>query len=281
MTQETKLPPLPTTEHWLKETYTAAQMSEYARAAVALNASEWQSMESAPKDGRPMLGIHHGSSRAFEMYRGPYGWWLDTKDRKRDPSHWMPMPPPPDHFRDVTKMVSAASAEPARVPSDVWTLIEKYADAVAQYNEAIRIDVGTDKAGADCLAVEQELRAMLERYGQHQPVSTTQMRPDIADLAREGMEVHAKIPNSPEYRVCAEIVRLADAAVTQQPPGISVELLDDREALLRALADCRDLLVAPAPGSQTEELWIDAMSDPLATPAYLRAALAQKEADHG
>lgn len=29
-----KLPPLPVIEHWLRETYTAAQMREYARAAV-------------------------------------------------------------------------------------------------------------------------------------------------------------------------------------------------------------------------------------------------------
>lgn len=93
--------------------YQESVLVAYARAAVTLSAPRWQPIETAPKDGRPVLGIHHGSSRAFEMYRGPHGWWLDTKDRRRDPSYWMPMPPPPDHFRDATKMVSAASAEPA------------------------------------------------------------------------------------------------------------------------------------------------------------------------
>jgi len=43
---------------------------------------------------------------------------------------------------------------------------------------------------------------------------------DIVETAREGMEVHEDIINSPEYRVCAELVRLSDAyetLLTQHP----------------------------------------------------------------
>jgi len=42
-----------------------------------------------------------------------------------------------------------------------WALIERYADAVCEYNTALRIDVGVDKAGAECLSVEMELRVHL------------------------------------------------------------------------------------------------------------------------
>ncbi len=44
----------------------------------------------------------------------------------------------------------------------IWPLVEKYADAVSLYNEAVRIDVGITKVGNACLSVEKELRALLE-----------------------------------------------------------------------------------------------------------------------
>jgi len=43
---------------------------------------------------------------------------------------------------------------------------------------------------------------------------------NIVETARDGMEVHEQIQNSPEYMVCAELVRLADAyetLLTQHP----------------------------------------------------------------
>lgn len=255
--------------------YQESVLVAYARAAVTLSAPRWQPIETAPKDGRPVLGIHHGSSRAFEMYRGPHGWWLDTKDRRRDPSYWMPMPPPPDHFRDATKMVSAASAEPARVPSDVWTLIEKYSDAVAQYNEAVRIDVGIDKAGAYCLAVEQELRALLERYGRvavsAEPETRTETPAEhIARDMREG-----RFPSRSEPKVVA--------ASVQQPSGNSGGLpvvnqqsstADERAAFEQwAMFSARlHRKGAKYSSSVTQFAWFAWQA---------RAALAQKEADHG
>ncbi len=145
--------------------YQESVLVAYARAAMKLNAPQWQPIETAPKDGRPVLGIHHGSSRAFEMYRGPHGWWLDTKDRRRDPSYWMPMPPPPDHFRDATKMVSAASAEPARMSNDFSLPNALWEAAQLAKGEFI----------ADAII---RIRALLERYGQHQPVGSADQLPD-------------------------------------------------------------------------------------------------------
>lgn len=66
------------------------------RAAIeTYQRQQWQPIETAPKDGRVMLG-RHGRQRPFAMYRGPHGDWLDEKDRVRDPSHWAAMPPAHD-----------------------------------------------------------------------------------------------------------------------------------------------------------------------------------------
>lgn len=55
---------------------------------------------------------------------------------------------------------AAQAVAPDALPS-VWSLIERYADAVYEYNAALRIDVSVDKFGAKCLAIEKQLRAAL------------------------------------------------------------------------------------------------------------------------
>lgn len=61
---------------------------------------------------------------------------------------------------DALKLARDALQSPtSRGPT--WALIENYADAVCEYNAAVRIDVGIDKAGAECLRIEKELRAHL------------------------------------------------------------------------------------------------------------------------
>lgn len=66
--------------------------------------SEWQTIESAPRDGTPVLVAE----------RGPNGWWIDVGENMYDisdgpdkwrgressnvtcePTHWMPLPEPP------------------------------------------------------------------------------------------------------------------------------------------------------------------------------------------
>jgi len=106
MSNDIKLPPLPEADSSMTiivagcaaeiDTFRASTMDAYARAAIkAYQRQQWQPIETAPQDGRVVLGVH-GRQRPFEMYRGPHGDWLDAKDRVRDPSHWMPLPPAPD-----------------------------------------------------------------------------------------------------------------------------------------------------------------------------------------
>jgi len=72
--------------------------------------SEWQPIETAPKDGEPILvwapnwGAHGGHVVARWWVRSS-GWIVDEWDRDPpgyvdattlDPAHWMPLPAPPE-----------------------------------------------------------------------------------------------------------------------------------------------------------------------------------------
>lgn len=57
--------------------------------------SEWQPIETAPKDGTELLCYVRNKSHGdiydiAEWWNG--GWWWDWCD---DPTHWMPLPPAP------------------------------------------------------------------------------------------------------------------------------------------------------------------------------------------
>jgi hypothetical protein len=98
-----------------------------------------------------------------------------------------------DYLRDTTKMV----------PNDVWVLIEKYADAVTKFNEAVRAvsspDAGIDEAEAGCLTTERELRALLSRYSSSQP---TESRRDVL------MSVLGKLNSNPYNLTKAECINV-------------------------------------------------------------------------
>lgn len=71
--------------------------------------SEWQPIETAPKDGTRVLAYWpdcygNGSACAVESWFGPWGkgnadqtWQspFEWADGHNDPTHWMPLPPPP------------------------------------------------------------------------------------------------------------------------------------------------------------------------------------------
>jgi hypothetical protein len=63
----------------------------------------------------------------------------------------------PEDFKPMNNPIPSQEATAERV----WSLVERYADSVCDYNTAVRIDVGINKAGAECLAIEKELRAAL------------------------------------------------------------------------------------------------------------------------
>lgn len=56
------------------------------------------------------------------------------------------------------------------------------------------------------------------------------------------------------------------------------ELKKQNDALIAALAKCRDLVAIPPPGDPLENDWIAAMADPLAVPGLLQAAYAKQKA---
>lgn len=67
--------------------------------------NNWRTMETAPKDGTPVLG-YDGWTMNTIRYVQPYhrvgrGWWalVDGGPYADDvdwfPTHWMPLPPPP------------------------------------------------------------------------------------------------------------------------------------------------------------------------------------------
>ena len=62
--------------------------------ASAHETSDWQSIETAPKDGRwILLGSAHCCCVGY--YRSDVASWLDQRNQIRDPTHWMPLPKPP------------------------------------------------------------------------------------------------------------------------------------------------------------------------------------------
>jgi hypothetical protein len=60
--------------------------------------SEWQPIETAPKDGTPVLAfIGDGDGAAVLGWSAGCREWQDYNGSspRYDPTHWMPLPPPP------------------------------------------------------------------------------------------------------------------------------------------------------------------------------------------
>ena len=68
--------------------------------------SEWQPIETAPRDGKPILGWCKWEEAAAVVYwhaayRGSERWWnllvcgSHAEDGEWTPTHWMPLPEPP------------------------------------------------------------------------------------------------------------------------------------------------------------------------------------------
>lgn len=58
---------------------------------------EWRTIESAPKDGTPILTFSEG--RQATCLWCEFDWWdmwpFDVEETNWNPSHWMPLPIPP------------------------------------------------------------------------------------------------------------------------------------------------------------------------------------------
>jgi hypothetical protein len=69
----------------------------------------WQPIETAPRDGTRILVWWRGRrsqtmvriSRCTQPHGSPYVWVTDGTGRDTlEPTHWMPLPPPPEGARD-------------------------------------------------------------------------------------------------------------------------------------------------------------------------------------
>ena len=67
--------------------------------------SEWQPIETAPKDGTRVLASQSGhvfTARWAPGFAAVYpggggpGWYDEILDRRAQPTHWMPLPAPPN-----------------------------------------------------------------------------------------------------------------------------------------------------------------------------------------
>lgn len=65
--------------------------------------SEWQPIETAPRDGTPILAYNSmlGSyNTAYLNGEFPCGFWGRLGQWYPQPTHWMPLPPPPARQED-------------------------------------------------------------------------------------------------------------------------------------------------------------------------------------
>ena len=54
----------------------------------------WQPIETAPKDGRFILAWSDYDCTFIGIFNGT--WWIDDHDNICRPTHWMPLPAPPE-----------------------------------------------------------------------------------------------------------------------------------------------------------------------------------------
>lgn len=72
----------------------AAMAENHFRAALSHpSTGQWMPIESAPKDGTPIL-VRRDSTVAA-VYWWPCVWMGTTHNGMKAPTHWMPLPPPP------------------------------------------------------------------------------------------------------------------------------------------------------------------------------------------
>ena len=60
---------------------------------------KWQSLETAPKDGTFVLVAHMDGQITIRRHHERTDHWLDDEDfymTDNHPTHWMPLPPPPE-----------------------------------------------------------------------------------------------------------------------------------------------------------------------------------------
>lgn len=84
--------PLWAAESWANDRAAVADLT--AKLAQAEQRGTWQPIETAPKDGRKVLTYQHDAGIRVAHCEGGEWWWC-SYEYTCEPSHWMPLPAPP------------------------------------------------------------------------------------------------------------------------------------------------------------------------------------------
>ena len=68
--------------------------------------AEWLPIETAPKDGTPILVVG-GAHTAAEIRAADGAWWNHCPLKGVTPTHWMPLPDPPEANQSVAPTADA------------------------------------------------------------------------------------------------------------------------------------------------------------------------------
>lgn len=109
-------PPCEVCTHWhLYCPQASAALAEHTRQLAERGlviVPGWQPIETAPRDGTDVLFFDPNTEEGGSVMLGRYedGEWFDhSRDSfNRTPTHWMPLPPPPEGARDAYTSQSEA-----------------------------------------------------------------------------------------------------------------------------------------------------------------------------
>lgn len=110
--------------------------------------------------------------------------------------------------------------------------------------------------------------------GERKPDPQQAMRQALTalELARDWIGDEPMMPAA-GIEVRAAIERLTAELAAQPAAPDYAELRTERETLLHALAECRDVFPAPSPGDAREAAWAESVGCPESVPAYVRASV--------
>ena len=110
---------------------------------------EWQPIETAPKDGTPILGFADGKQAIVEWleYWKLCVWGSFADDGKWWPTHWMPLPPPPGECMTDRELLELA-AKAAGIVDAQWEEMRGWGETRYGYSEAMWSDSLYDSNGS-------------------------------------------------------------------------------------------------------------------------------------
>ena len=79
--------------------YFLATLGRFARTVALMADMKWRLIESAPKDGTLIL-VFGGKHTTVDIRAADSGWWNRYPVKDITPTHWMPLPSPPQTSKE-------------------------------------------------------------------------------------------------------------------------------------------------------------------------------------